>query len=193
MSAPAERFSVAVAELQARLQPHVGTKTNVPKTRNKGAAGLALETLLGIPHSPACLDCTDGELKAFPLKRLKSGKLVPKETVAVTMCNLEDLKSKTFAESRCRAKLQRTLFVPYFWEDTGDLTLFAPFLFTAEHALFAALEADYAELAARAREGEMTGSIGVYLQTRTKGAGHGSTSRAFYVRPQFLSQLFPAF
>jgi hypothetical protein len=185
------RFSVAT--LIERLQPLVGTVQHVPKTTNKGAAGLALETLLGIPHSPACLDCTDGELKAFPLKRLKSGALVPKETVAITMVCPENLRNQPFAESRCRKKLERTLFVPYLWESNGDLRLFAPVLFSAEtHAgLFAALEADYAELQRGALEGRLTGSIGVYLQTRTKGAGHGSTSRAFYVRPSFLRLLFP--
>jgi hypothetical protein len=30
--------------------------------------------------------------------------------------------------------------------------------------------------------------MGKYIQPRTKGAGHGSTSRAFYARPLFLKQ-----
>ncbi|MGZ8256801.1 MAG: hypothetical protein ACXW1C_03070 [Gallionella sp.] len=34
----------------------------------------------------------------------------------------------------------------------------------------------------------LTGRMGVYVQPRTKGAGHGSTSRAFYARPIFLAQ-----
>jgi hypothetical protein len=34
----------------------------------------------------------------------------------------------------------------------------------------------------------LTGKMGVYVQPRTKGAGHGSTSRAFYARPLFLSE-----
>ena len=34
----------------------------------------------------------------------------------------------------------------------------------------------------------LTGSMGKYIQPRTKGAGHGSTSRAFYARPLFLQQ-----
>ena len=34
----------------------------------------------------------------------------------------------------------------------------------------------------------LTGSMGKYIQPRTKGAGHGSTSRAFYARPLFLRQ-----
>lgn len=34
----------------------------------------------------------------------------------------------------------------------------------------------------------LTGAMGEYVQPRTKGAGHGSTSRAFYARPLFLAQ-----
>lgn len=32
----------------------------------------------------------------------------------------------------------------------------------------------------------LTGRMGMYVQPRTKGAGHGSKSRAFYARPLFL-------
>lgn len=34
----------------------------------------------------------------------------------------------------------------------------------------------------------LTGRMGIYIQPRTKGAGHGSTSRAFYARPRFLAE-----
>jgi site-specific DNA-methyltransferase (adenine-specific) len=34
----------------------------------------------------------------------------------------------------------------------------------------------------------LTGKMGKYVQPRTKGAGHGSISRAFYARPDFLKQ-----
>ena len=35
----------------------------------------------------------------------------------------------------------------------------------------------------------LTGAMGVYIQPRTKGAGHGSTSRAFYARPNFIKKV----
>lgn len=35
---------------------------------------------------------------------------------------------------------------------------------------------------------KLTGSMGTYIQPRTKGAGHGSISRAFYARPKFLAE-----
>ena len=172
------------------LAPLVGMSHTVPRTSNKGAAGHHLETLLGIPHSPACLDCEDGELKAFPLKRNAGSKLVPKETVAVTMCDPKALPTTSFADSRVAAKLRNTLFVPYLRSDDETVAYFKPVLFTEAHPLWASLTADYAEIQKRATEGVMTGTIGTYLQTRTKGAGHGSKSRAFYLRPKFITELF---
>ena len=32
----------------------------------------------------------------------------------------------------------------------------------------------------------LTGKMGYYIQPRTKGAGHGSITRAFYARTKFL-------
>lgn len=172
------------------LLPLIGTPHTVPRTSNKGAAGNHLETLLGIPHSPACLDCKDGELKAFPLKRNRCGILVPKETIAVTMCDLKALPITSFAESRVATKLRNTLFVPYLRSDDETVTYYKPVLFTEAHLLWTALAADYAEIQNHASEGSMTGTIGTYLHTRTKGTGHGSTSRAFYLRPKFITELF---
>jgi len=39
----------------------------------------------------------------------------------------------------------------------------------------------------------LTGKMGVYIQPRTKGRGHGSTTRAFYARTTFIKQfIFPS-
>ena len=35
----------------------------------------------------------------------------------------------------------------------------------------------------------LTGKMGVLIQPRTKGAGHGSTSRAFYARTGFVTKI----
>lgn len=181
---------ITIATCQERLAPLIGKVHRVEKTKNKGNAGHHLETLLGIPHSSECLDCLDGELKAFPLKSLKSGELVPKETIAVTMCS-ESLKEESFESSRVCKKLSNTLFVPYTWSAEGDLVFYTPVLFQSTHPLWHKLQEDYMTIQTKAKEDVMTGSIGEYLQTRTKGAGHGSTSRAFYLRPKFVKEIFP--
>ena len=182
----AERFTVAETERRIR-DSVIGASHSIPLSVNKGNVGLWLERAVGIPASGACLDCVDGELKAFPLKTNRAGGLVPKETVAVTMCDVSLLCAQPFEESRVYKKLENTLFVPYL--RTGDdVTFYAPVLCTKEHALMSALKADYEVLQTNARAGVMTGTLGSYLQTRTKGAGHGSTSRAFYLRPKFVTE-----
>ena len=35
----------------------------------------------------------------------------------------------------------------------------------------------------------LSGKMGVYIQPRTKGAGHGSKSRCFYARTSFLKKV----
>ena len=80
-----------VAQVKERFQSFQGKKFECPKTNNKGEEGQLLEQLLGIPNSSACLDCSDGELKLFPLKKLKRSKqYTAKETVAITMRGLNN-------------------------------------------------------------------------------------------------------
>jgi hypothetical protein len=59
--------------------------------------------------------------------------------------------------------------------------------------IYAQVKADYELVRKTIREQDfssLTGKMGVYIQPRTKGPGHGSTSRAFYARKQFLNQIF---
>lgn len=41
------------------------------------------------------------------------------------------------------------------------------------------------------KNGKFSSSNGQLLQNRTKGAGHGSTSRAFYLRKSFMERYVP--
>jgi DNA mismatch repair protein MutH len=182
-----------LSEIYALLAPHAGKSFTCALTKNKGVAGFLVENLAGIPQTSNCLDCDDGEVKCFPLKRLKNGKLVPKETIAVTMIQPERLTSTAWADSNAYKKLKNCLYIPYLRTDAENITLYAPYVFniTSDSPIYVALNADYDAIVAHASTtGSLSDSsrLGTYLQNRTKGAGHGSTSRAFYLRPAFITE-----
>jgi len=190
---PSTPMSFTLHELHTKILPLVGKTIHSPITQNKGLTGLLLETITGIPHTPNCLDCLDGELKTFPIKKLKNGTLVPKETLAVTMVCTDDLKVCSFQDSRCLKKMTRMLVVPYY-RDGDSITYLNPTLLEKEKhlELYKTFEEDYQAIQTHyTTSGILKSELGTYLQTRTKGAGHGSTSRAFYLRTNFLKKHIP--
>ena len=181
---------INIATLMSKLDQIVGKSILQPKTKNKGGVGLLLETLTDIPHTSNCLDCLDGELKVFPVKRLKNGTIVPKETMAITMLSPEDLKKDIFENSKVLKKMNRMLCVPY--ERNGDnVTYMKPTLIdlstTTYEECLQILKKDYSDICEKyIRDGTLKSETGVLLQNRTK--AHGSTSRAFYLRPAFMKK-----
>ena len=135
------------------------------------------------------------ELKSIPLNRKKNGKLRFKETMAITMIDEYHVKHTSFEDSHLLSKLRKFVCVARIVGNTYDEPTFVhsvvPFDLTDE--LYAEVKADYNLVRdcildpARGFKA-LTGYMGKYIQPRTKGAGHGSTSRAFYARPLFLSQ-----
>lgn len=189
------KMTQTIAAIYAKFLPLIGQHFHLPLTRNKGLPGTFLEELLGIPHTSNCLDCSDGELKVFPVKRLHSGSLVPKETIAVTMLSTDELRTNEYTTSRCCKKMQRMLLVPYL--RTGDtISFMSPKIICATDGqyteLYKTLESDYNAIRRLYLDtGVLKSETGTLLQNRTKGAGHGTTSRAFYLRPAFMKQYVP--
>lgn len=184
-----------VAGIHSKFIRLIGNVYTLPITANKGLPGQFLEELLGIPHTSNCLDCSDGELKLFPVKKLRNGVLVPKETIAVTMLSTDELCTNDFNSSRCCKKMSRMLIVPYY--RNGDTIQFmTPTIIDRQCGEFAdlynTLEADYNLIRKDYIEnGILQSKTGTLLQNRTKGSGHGSTSRAYYLRPAFMKQYVP--
>lgn len=187
---PRNTMTQTIADIYAKLLPLIGKEFPLPITKNKGLPGLFLEECLGIPHTSRCLDCSDGELKLFPVKQRNDGSMVPKETIAITMLSTDDLRAHGFHESRCCQKMRRMLVVPY--SRTGDMIQFLNSRIVTMDSeefsdVYSTIESDYNLIRTHYLEtGILTSTMGTLLQTRTKGAGHGSTSRAFYLRPAFL-------
>jgi len=181
-----------ISEIYDKLIPLVGVEHLLPITANKGLPGILLEDLLGIPHTSNCLDCIDGELKIFPIKKIKkTDTLVPKESIAITMLCKEELIKNDFKASRCYKKMSRMLIVPYYRSE-ATIRYLQPTVIDKENTLYSELyntfEADYNKIREHYIEhGVLNSSIGYLLQNRTKGS-KGSTSRAFYLRPAFMKK-----
>ena len=182
-----------------------GNKINLPKTANKGLPGQFLETLLGIPTSSACLDCSDGEVKLFPMKKLKKseGEFVPKETISITIRGIHTPEPIAWEDSDLKKKLSHVLFISYYRED-DFITYVDSFIFRLDQAsddLCNCLKEDYYKItsyyriygvnqtALRDTEHHSTTITGKYIQGRTKGEGGGKKKVGFYFKKNFISEV----
>ena len=167
--------------------------------RNKGWAGHVLERHLNLPiNSSQSPNFGSWELKIVPLKYLKSGKLTVKETMSITMIDPYNVENTDFENSHLLAKLRRLIVAARIWESTEEKRsiLHAVTTFDLDNpVIYDQIKADYDFVRETIRTtgfSALTGKMGVHIQPRTKGAGHGSTTRAFYARTTFLKQfIFP--
>ena len=168
--------------------------------RNKGWAGHVLERHLNLPiNSSQSPNFGSWELKIVPLKYLQSGKLTVKETMAITMIDPYNVESTDFGDSHLLAKLRKLIVAARIWESAEEKRsiLHAVTAFDLDDsAIYDQIKADYDLVRETIRTtgfSTLTGKMGVYIQPRTKGRGHGSTTRAFYARTTFLKQfIFPS-
>lgn len=173
-----------------------GITTFVNGKQNKGWKGQVLERLAGLSNDNAqAPDGLDFELKSTAYRQLR-GKWDPKETMAITMIKEKDLVSTPFYKSHCWEKLSSVIFCAVTWNGLHDpkaeLLQIDALDFTEDGKLINEIEKDYELIRAKcARDGfgALTSSDGKWIQTRTKGPGHGSTSRAFYARKEFLREV----
>ncbi len=161
---------------------------------NKGWAGHVFERYLELPiNSSQSPNFGSWELKSIPLKYLKNGSLTFKETMAITMIDPVNVCQKEFRDSHLLAKLQKAVVVARIVGKTVDEPSFIHSVveFNLSGDLYNAVKKDYDLVRDVLRDpsrgfSSLTGRMGVYIQPRTKGSGHGSISRAFYARPIFL-------
>jgi len=164
--------------------------------KNKGWAGHVLERYLGLPiNSAQSPNFGSWELKIIPLKRLANGTITVKETMAITMIDPFNVKATPFEESHLLAKLKKVVICARLFESQEEkrsvLVRVAAFDLD-DHSIYEQVKQDYEETRSciiKRGFDHLTGAMGVLVQPRTKGAGHGSTSRAFYARTQFVAKL----
>lgn len=163
--------------------------------QNKGWKGLVLERLAGLDNNN--IKAPNGN--TFEVKSVAchyvNDVLVPKETMAITMLNQQELIDTPFFESHCWKKLRSLIFCAVMWHgknsETGELLKVVSFDFIDEK-MIKEIGEDYEFIRRKLIEQgykSLTGADGKWIQARTKGAGHGSTSRAFYARPALIKTI----
>lgn len=183
-------------DLRALALKH-GVTTYETGKQNKGWKGLVLERLAGLETNVS--KAPNGltyELKSVSFHNKKK-LLVPKETMAITMINPVELKEHSFFESHCWAKLKTIVFCAVMWHgknaQKAELIKVTSLDFAEDDQLIQEIKADYDYIRNKLiKRGfkSLTGKDGKWIQARTKGTGHGSTSRAFYARTALVKKIF---
>ena len=192
-----ENFKKYVGQDLRKLALENGITTYETGKQNKGWKGLVLERLAGLKTNVSkAPNGLSYELKSVSFHHVKD-KLVPKETMAITMINPKELVAHSFFESHCWAKLKTIVFCAVMWHgqnsETAELLKVASLDFAEDDELILEIKADYDfirnKLITKGFK-SLTGKDGKWIQARTKGAGHGSISRAFYARTCLVKKIF---
>ena len=164
--------------------------------KNKGWAGQVIERYLGLPqNSLQAPDFGSWELKVVPLIRAADGSVRVKESMAITMIEPSEVVANRFEDSHLYDKLRSMIVVARIFENVEDSVsiLHSAAEFDLDNpSIRKQVEDDYEAIREIIRlQGfaALTGDTGKYVQSRTKGPGHGSTSRAFYARALFVAHI----
>ncbi len=178
------------------LADHHGLTVWTGGKKNKGWAGHVLERHLGLSiNSSQSPDFGSWELKIVPLKRDRIGNLRVKETMAITMINADNVERTPFEGSHLLAKLRKTVVCARVFEsqqDARSLLCRVSSFDLDDPLILDQVRCDYELVRETIRTkgfDALTGAMGVLVQPRTKGPGHGSISRAFYARPGFVAKI----
>lgn len=163
---------------------------------NKGWAGQTIERHLGLPiNSSRSPNFGSWELKQASLKKTISGEVKVKETIAITMIDPIEVSAKEFEESHLFRKMLKALVVARLFESKAEekTILYSVSDFDlGDSRVFELVKQDYEEVRRVIKAfgfHALSGKMGVLIQPRTKGPGHGSTSRAFYARTAFVAHI----
>lgn len=189
----------------AELAEQFGINPYKDGKQNKGWKGLVLERLAGLQTNVS--KAPNGltyELKSVAFHEVK-GDLVPKETMAITMINPEELKQHEFFESHCWVKLKAIVFCAVKWDGINakgaELLKVTSLDFAENDELIKEIKEDYDFIRNKLiTEGfdALTGKDGKWIQARTKGTGginprtgeRRPITRAFYARTGLVKKIF---
>lgn len=112
--------------------------------------------------------------------------------MAITMIDAYNVARTAFEQSHLLSKLRKAIVCARVFEsheDARSLLVKVDTFDLDDPKVFAQVKADYdlvRETVIKKGFDELTGAMGELVQPRTKGPGHGSTSRAFYARTTFV-------
>ena len=164
--------------------------------QNKGWAGQVIERYLGAPTSSSKEpDFGDWELKKISVWYNKKGKIRVKYPMAIAQIDEDNVRKYNFKNSSLLRKLRKMVIAATIWESAyqENVIFYGATMFDLDdnQQIYKQIESDYNLVRDKILNGkfhELNGYMGKYVQPRTKGPGHGSTSRAFYARAAFLSE-----
>lgn len=164
--------------------------------KNKGWAGHTIERFLGLPlNSAQSPNFGSWELKQVQLVARRDGMLRVKETMAITMIDPVNVAAKPFEDSHLLVKLRKILVVARVFdcrEETCSFLHSVAEFDLGDADVYRQVKADYDLVRQTIIEkgfSALSGKMGILVQPRTKGPGHGSVSRAFYARTSFVARI----
>lgn len=182
-----------------------GITTYETGRQNKGWKGLTLERLAGLENNISkAPNGLSYELKSVSFHYVKN-KLVPKETMAITMINPKELEETKFFDSHCWNKLKAIIICAVLWHgknsENAEILKVASLDFAEDDELIKEIKADYdfiREKLIKHGFASLTGKDGKWIQARTKGTGginprtreRRPITRAFYARMCLVKKIF---
>lgn len=204
-AAAIENLRKYIGQDLAKLAGQFGIIPFIGKKQNKGWKGLVLERLAGLETNVSkAPNGLSFELKSVSFYE-KGGMWVPKETMAITMINPEELRQHEFFQSHCWAKLKSMVFCAVHWHGkhwpSAELLQVASLDFAETDEVIREIKADYDLIRAKLIEHgfeSLTGRDGVWIQARTKGLGginprtgkRRPITRAFYAKKKLVLKIF---
>lgn len=170
-----------------------GKSFDLSKNKNKGKVGLWIENKLDVPQSSECLDCVDGEIKAFEVEYNSKGNIVPKETIAITLMKPNGY-ANVWSNERLFKKIKTILYLPFIRDPNTNNVQFLESItinISSEYPeILERIKNDYETIKYKYSSGSPYRTCnGDYIQVRTKGQG-GKTPKtyAYYFRKSFINK-----
>jgi DNA mismatch repair endonuclease MutH len=169
--------------------------------QTKGVVGRIYESAFDIPANSIAGPDFPGagiELKSVPILVDRSGAKA-KERISVGMIDFVSLVDEEWERAAVRKKLDQLLLIFYGWKPYRPISSFetlAAGLWRPDERSLASIRSDWELIRALVRAGrrdEVSESLTTVLGAATKGAGHGSRSRAWSLKQPYVTWLYETF